>query len=160
MQARDLPHTTSISYPSHGGRFGYMTGTAEKDRCIPFPIRTCRSRVSSALLTILVVAISISLSAVPAVAQPSTVIGTNVQKLANGVLVLMGYSLVPDVTTGSLSFANAETGDPGFSMSSLGAGFELDTGEYTWLTSRWRVVGRYKFGDNVQGWSVGLACSF
>ena len=43
---------------------------------------------------------------------------------------------------------------------SPGAGFELDTSEYTWLTSRWRIVGRYKFGDNVQGWSAGLACSF
>jgi hypothetical protein len=45
-------------------------------------------------------------------------------------------------------------------LTSLGAGFELDTSEYTWLTSRWRILGRYKFGDNVQGWSVGLACSF
>jgi hypothetical protein len=125
MQARDLPLTTSISYPSHGGRLDDMTGTAEKDRCIPFPIRTCRSIVSSALLTILVVTISISLSAVPAAAQPSTIIGTNVQKLANGLLTLMGYSLVPDVTTGSLSFSNAETGSPGLSMSSLGAGFTV-----------------------------------
>ncbi|MGE5838357.1 MAG: hypothetical protein ACM34H_00375, partial [Deltaproteobacteria bacterium] len=46
-------------------------------------------------------------------------------KLANGVLTLMGYSLTPDVTTGSLSFNNAATGTPGLSMSSLGGGFTL-----------------------------------
>ena len=45
-------------------------------------------------------------------------------------------------------------------LTSLGAGFELDTSKYTWLTTRWRLLGRYKFGDNVQGWSVGVACSF
>jgi hypothetical protein len=45
-------------------------------------------------------------------------------------------------------------------LTSLGAGFELDTSKYTWLTTRWRLVGRYKFGDGVQGWSVGVACSF
>jgi hypothetical protein len=45
-------------------------------------------------------------------------------------------------------------------LTSLGAGFELYTSDYTWLTSRWRIVGRYKFGDGVQGWSVGVACRF
>ena len=45
-------------------------------------------------------------------------------------------------------------------LTSLGAGFELDTEKYTWLTTRWRLLGRYKFGDDVQGWSVGVACSF
>jgi hypothetical protein len=45
-------------------------------------------------------------------------------------------------------------------LTSLGAGFELDTSKYTWLTTRWRILGRYKFGDGVQGWSVGFAISF
>lgn len=139
-----------------------MTGTAVKNRRIPLPAKRRRSKHSSALLAALAFAILISPGAVPmtAQAQQSTITGTNVQKLANGLLTLMGYSLVPDVTTGSLSFSNASTGSPGLSMTSLGAGFELDTSEYTWLTSRWRILGRYMFGDNVQGWSVGLACSF
>jgi hypothetical protein len=63
----------------------------------------------------------------PAAAQeePSRVIGENVQKMTNGVLTLMGLSLTPDVTTGALSFSNAETGNPGYSMTSLGVGFTI-----------------------------------
>ena len=63
-----------------------MTGTA----------KTHSSRPSPVLLTALVFAILISLGAAPVAAQPSTVIGTNVQKLANGVLTLMGFGLTPD----------------------------------------------------------------
>ena len=48
--------------------------------------------------------------------------------MANGVLTLMGYSLTPDVTTGTLSFSNAESGNPGFSMSSLGGGVTFSKG--------------------------------
>jgi hypothetical protein len=71
--------------------------------------------------------ILISLAAVAGAVETS-VIGTSVQKLANGVLGLMGYSLTPDVTTGSLSISNAETGNPGFAMSSLGGGFTMSKG--------------------------------
>ncbi len=94
-----------------------MTGT----------VKTYRSRRSSMRLMIFVFAILILLGAAPVdvQAQPSTVIGTNVQKLANGVLTLMGYSLTPDVTTGSLSFNSPSTGTPGLAMSSLGGGFTL-----------------------------------
>ncbi len=62
---------------------------------------------------------------VSAQAQTSAVIGANLQRITNGVLMLMGYSLTPDVTTGSLSFSNAESGNPGFAMTSLGAGFTV-----------------------------------
>ncbi|GGP26011.1 hypothetical protein GCM10010971_18300 [Silvimonas amylolytica] len=48
--------------------------------------------------------------------------GGNVQKRANAVLGLMGYSLVPDVTTSALSITNASSGDPGLTMSNLGGG--------------------------------------
>ena len=71
------------------------------------------------------VLISLGAVAVDAHAQPSTVIGANLQKVANSVITLMGYSLVPDVTTGSLSFNNAATGSPGISMTSLGGGFTI-----------------------------------
>jgi hypothetical protein len=37
----------------------------------------------------------------------------------------MGYSLTPDVTTGSLSFADTATGNPNLSMTSLGGGFTI-----------------------------------
>ncbi|MFZ0725924.1 MAG: hypothetical protein WAM61_09065 [Desulfobacterales bacterium] len=39
-------------------------------------------------------------------------IGANVQKRANGVLALMGYSVVPDLTSSSLPIDNTETGNP------------------------------------------------
>jgi hypothetical protein len=90
-------------------------------------MKACRSRLSSTFLTTFVFAILILIGAVSAAAETS-VIGANVQKMSNGVLMLMGYSLTPDVTTGSLSFSNAESGNSGFSMSSLGAGFTFSRG--------------------------------
>ncbi|MBB5192022.1 hypothetical protein HNQ50_002759 [Silvimonas terrae] len=48
--------------------------------------------------------------------------GADVQKRANAVLGLMGYSLVPDVTTSALSINSASSGDPGLTMSNLGGG--------------------------------------
>ena len=88
-------------------------------------VNTYSSRRSSPLLTSFVLAIILSLGVAPvtAQAQPSVITGANVQKIANAVLTLMGYSLTPDVTTGSLSFSDVATGAPGFSMTSLGGGF-------------------------------------
>jgi hypothetical protein len=43
---------------------------------------------------------------------------------------------------------------------SLGAGLELDTSRYLYLTQRIRLIGRYRFGQNVTGWSIGLGISF
>jgi hypothetical protein len=107
-----------------------MTGTAVKNRHIPLPVKPHRSRRFSALLPTLVFAILIWLCTAPvtAQAQPSTIIGANVQKMANGVITLMGYSLTPDVTTGSLSFSSPSTGTPGLQMSSLGGGFTISKG--------------------------------
>ncbi len=45
-------------------------------------------------------------------------------------------------------------------LSSLGAGIELDSSAYSMIITRTRLVGRYMFGNNVHGFSVGLACSF
>jgi hypothetical protein len=90
-------------------------------------VKTYRSRRFTVLSTALALAIFILPGAwqADAQAQPSTVIGANVQKIANGVLTLMGYGLTPDVTTGSLSFSSPSTGTPGMQMSSLGGGFTI-----------------------------------
>jgi hypothetical protein len=48
--------------------------------------------------------------------------GANVQKHANAVLSLMSYSVVPDLTSSSLSIKNASTDNPGIVMSQLGGG--------------------------------------
>ena len=45
-------------------------------------------------------------------------------------------------------------------LNSLGAGLELDTGAWDVWVSRVRLMGRYRIGENVDGWSVGLAVSF
>ncbi|WP_432258568.1 hypothetical protein [Cupriavidus sp. TMH.W2] len=51
--------------------------------------------------------------------------GANVQKHANAVLSLMSYSVVPDLTSSSLSIKNTSTDDPGIVMSQLGGGFTV-----------------------------------
>lgn len=45
-------------------------------------------------------------------------------------------------------------------LTSVGAGLELDSSKYDIFVTRSRLLLRYKFGDNVEGWSVGLAVSF
>jgi hypothetical protein len=46
------------------------------------------------------------------------------------------------------------------SLTSLGTGLELDSTKYDIIVTRTRLMFRYKFGDGVEGWSVGLAVSF
>jgi hypothetical protein len=49
----------------------------------------------------------------------------------------------------------------GFSyVNSFGAGLELDTSRYERLVTRTRLLFRYKTGNNVNGWAVGLGVSF
>ena len=102
-----------------------MTRTAEKNHYLSLSMKTYRSRHSSQLLISFVLTIILSLAIEPAAAQAqsSVITGADVQKIANAVLTLMGYSLTPDVTTGSLSIADVATERPGFSMTSLGGGF-------------------------------------
>jgi len=45
-------------------------------------------------------------------------------------------------------------------LNSVGAGLELDTSAYTKWTTRWRLIGRFRFGTNVSGYSIGLGISF
>ena len=46
----------------------------------------------------------------------------NVQNQANNVLTLMTFTLLPDVTTSTLSISSAATGDPGLTMVQVGGG--------------------------------------
>ncbi|RLT97481.1 autotransporter domain-containing protein [Ketobacter sp.] len=47
------------------------------------------------------------------------------QRRTNAVLAVMGYSVVPDVTTSTLSITNTESGDPQMTMSQLAGGFTI-----------------------------------
>jgi hypothetical protein len=73
----------------------------------------------------LVLGAACSLAPALALGQAFEPRGVNVQKAANAVLSMMGLMLTPDVTTGSLSFSNEATGNPDFSMTSLGGGFTM-----------------------------------
>ena len=45
-------------------------------------------------------------------------------------------------------------------LHSVGAGVELDSSKYEVYVARTRLLLRYKVGDNVTGWALGLAVSF
>jgi len=65
--------------------------------------------------------------------QGSEVVGVDVQKLANGVLAVMGFTVTPDVTTGSLSIFNQATGNPDFKQASIGGGFTVSKSQPLYL---------------------------
>lgn len=77
-----------------------------------------------------------------------------------GVMMLkrpLRYVLETSVT----GFFGPQRGVLGFDhLSSLGAGFELDSTAYLKFISRFRIVARYLLGDKVTGYSLGLALSF
>ena len=51
------------------------------------------------------------------------VLGTNLQKLANGIVGIMSYTVAPDVTTSSLAITNSATSDAALTMTQFGGGF-------------------------------------
>lgn len=73
-------------------------------------------------------ALCATLGATAACAQatpPFVIAGPGVRRHADGVLSLMAYSVVPDLTSSSLSINNTDTGNPGITMSQLGGGFTI-----------------------------------
>lgn len=71
-----------------------------------------------------------ALAVAPVHAQPSPppvfeVVGGALQKRANAVLALMGFSVVPDLTSSFLSISDARAANPSLSMSQLAGGFTL-----------------------------------
>ena len=66
------------------------------------------------------------------------------------------------VTEFAYSYYFGPNGDMlGFNhLTSVGLGLELDTTAFDRIVTRWRLMARYRFGENVTGWSVGLGMSF
>ncbi len=59
------------------------------------------------------------------------------------------------------SFLGDQAGVLGFNhLNSVGVGFEVDSSAYDTYITRVRLVGRYRFGNNVSGFGIGLAASF
>lgn len=62
---------------------------------------------------------------VPSLAQDGSrisLVGANVQQRANGVLSLLSFSVVPDLTTSSLSIEDKSAGNPTMTMMQVGGG--------------------------------------
>jgi hypothetical protein len=62
--------------------------------------------------------------------------------------------------TYSLYFQNQDDALGFNHLSSIGGGLELDSSAYTTYITRIRLMGRYRLGENVSGWTVGLGISF
>lgn len=91
--------------------------------------------------------VALGLTAGPALAQPSPppvfeVVGGALQKRANAVLALMGFSVVPDLTSSFLSISDAQAANPSLSMSQLAGGFTLGRETPLYLEGG-IAVGRY-----------------
>jgi hypothetical protein len=67
---------------------------------------------------------SCALAAQPALAQvdPGRVVGANVKKYADGVLALMSFTVVPDLTSSFLSISSASSSNPSFGMTQFAGG--------------------------------------
>ncbi|OAT25766.1 putative exported protein [Buttiauxella ferragutiae ATCC 51602] len=58
-------------------------------------------------------------------------------------------------------YLGEQRGQLGFnSLTSMGLGFELDSSDYDVFITRTRLVARYMFGNNTNGYGLGLAMSF
>jgi hypothetical protein len=69
-----------------------------------------------------VCALCIACALAPAPVQAQAVTDAELQKRANAVLTLMGFTLTPDVTTGAFSISDQSTGNPYFRQTSISGG--------------------------------------
>ena len=93
-------------------------------RCM---LRMFRSRAIAIISTFVVTPIPAhaQISSQPAAKPGFNIVGDNLQERANGVLSIMAYSVVPDLTSSSLSISNAQSGNPGVVLSQLNGGFTV-----------------------------------
>lgn len=95
----------------------------------PAPRRRLRVNPARGAITALtIVAVLLPGVAVAQEPPPWQLPGVNVQRYANGVLTLMAFSVVPDLTSSFLSIDSGQSSSPSISMSQLGGGFTLGTG--------------------------------
>jgi len=89
----------------------------------PCPVCAVRSAAIRILVRSLCLAALVASAPARAQRLPHAIQDVDVQKLANGVLGIMSYTVAPDVTTSSLSIDAAATSNPGISISQFGGGF-------------------------------------
>ena len=61
----------------------------------------------------------------PLPTQADVLVDANLKERANAIVGLMSFMLTPDVTTGSLSLSNNQTGNPDIALDTLGGGFTM-----------------------------------
>src|SRR4051794_4699302 len=66
-------------------------------------------------------------------ARTRAVSNADVQKMANGVLGIMPYTVAPDVTTSSLAINNSTAATTDLALTQLGGGFTLSTSTPVYL---------------------------
>jgi hypothetical protein len=84
----------------------------------------------------LAVAVALALAAGAASAQRAPrdgVQGVNLQKLLDGLVGVISYTVTPDVTTSSLAIQNAATANPSLTMTQFGGGFTWSKGTPLYL---------------------------
>jgi len=103
-----------------------------------------RSREHTAALALAGMILCASLACNAAYAQGvgRAVLGTNVQKLANGIVGVMSYTVAPDVTTSSLAINNGSTSNAALTLSQFGGGFTLSKSTPLYLEGN-AAYGRY-----------------
>jgi hypothetical protein len=84
-----------------------------------------RAHVMALALTGIVPCASLLCNTVHAQGIGRAVLGTNVQRLANGIVGVMSYTVAPDVTTSSLSINNGSTENSALTLSQFGGGFTV-----------------------------------
>jgi len=85
---------------------------------------TARARARrAARASVLGLALGVACGGVLAQGSGRAVLGTNVQKLANGIVGVMSYTVAPDVTTSSLAINNSSAGNADLTLSQVGGGF-------------------------------------
>lgn len=67
----------------------------------------------------------IAMATTVAPAADFTLLDKKLQERTDAVLAMMGYSVVPDLTTSTLSISNTDTGNPQLTMSQLAGGFTI-----------------------------------
>jgi len=82
-----------------------------------------RLSLSAVLPSLLCVPLLLSTGGAPAQTRPRAILDADIQKLANGVLGLMSYTVAPDVTTSSLSIDRTSGSGNDLILTQLGGGF-------------------------------------
>ena len=82
---------------------------------------------TSAIARLLGLALRFTPGHVPAQLRSRAISGIDVQKLANGVLGIMSYTVAPDVTTSSLAISNATKTSTDLTMSQVGGGAKVES---------------------------------